>query len=812
MIDWPVVRRYDGESLRRIAMPVGGIGTGSISLGGRGQLMDWELFNRPAKGFDPQSFFSIRVDGAQGTETRVLEGPLDTIDYEGHLGSPVPVHGLPRFRTAGFAAAYPFGQVTLTDPDLPVVVTVGAFNPLVPGDPEASGLPALVYRVRVENTSTGPLAVDLAGNLLAVVGHVPHADLPEGNRFERVDDEGLCLLVGRSTRVADDAEAWGSIALAVLDHPVSSSRLTWARRTWGDSLLDYWDDFGADGQLDEPHVGARVPTGSLVVHDELAPGESAEVTFVIAWHFPNRRGWSHSFRGPPDFGHSDDIVGNHYARLFTDAEGVVRHLARRLDDYEARTIAYVETVTTSDLPRDVQDAVLSNVAVLKSTTCFRIADGTFLAWEGSNRDHGSCHGSCTHVWNYQYALEQLFPDLAWSMREVELLHSLDVRGLMSFRSGLPLATEGTGWRIAAADGQMGALVRLHRTWVLSGGDAQLRRLWPQARRAMEFAWIVGGWDADQDGVMEGCQHNTMDVELFGPSGVNQSWYLAALAACAAMAKSVGDTGFAQRCADLGRRGAAATDEELFNGSYYQQTVLPPASVEAIADGLRIRYADNDADMGSDDVTDPDFQIGAGCTTDQLAGHVMGLLGGLVDGLDARHVRTAMRSVVTHNHRDGFHTHVNHLRSYALGSERGLVNCTYPRGGRPLRPLPYCHEVWTGFEYTAAVGLAALGDHEVAGRIVTDVRDRHDGRSRNPFNEVECGNHYVRSMASFGLAHAWSRAVVDAGRGVVVVDPVPGRWPVIAGGRLGHVEVSESAAGPVARYHRLLGDALEVEIR
>ena len=494
----------------------------------------------------------------------MLEGPLDTVDYDGHLGSPVPVHGLPRFRTAELAAAYPFGQVTLTDPDLPVVVTVGAFNPLVPGDPEASGVPALVYRVRVENAS------------------------PDGNHFERVDDDGLCLLVGRSTQVAHDAEAWGTIALAVLDDPVSSSRLTSAGRSWGDSLLDFWDDFSADGQLNEPVVGARVPTGSLVVHHELAPGESVEVTFVIAWHFPNRRGWSHSFRGAPDFGHSDDIVGNHYARLFTDAEGVVRHLARRLDDDEARTITYVETITTSDLPPGVQAAVLSNVAVLKSTTCFRIADGTFLAWEGSNPDHGSCHGSCTHVWNYQYALEQLFPDLAWSMREVELLHSLDGRGMMSFRAGLPLATEGTGWRIAAADGQMGALVRLHRTWLLSGGDAQLRRLWPQARRAMEFAWIVGGWDADQDGVMEGCQHTTMDVELFGPSGVNQSWYLAALAACAVMADSVGDTQFAQRCTDLGRRGSAATDAEVFNGGYYQQTVLPARSVDAIADGLRIR--------------------------------------------------------------------------------------------------------------------------------------------------------------------------------------------------------------------------------
>jgi len=165
---------------------------------------------------------------------------------------------------------------------------------------------------------------------------------------------------------------------------VSSCRLTWARRSWGGSLLDFWDDFSDDGQLDEPAEGARVPTGSLVVTRTLPAGASAEMTFVIAWHFPNRRGWSHTAAGPSNFSHSDDIVGNHYATLFADAADVVRRLASRLPDLERRTIDYVRTVTGSDLPVCVQDAVLSSVAVLKSTTCFRIADGgTFLGWEGS---------------------------------------------------------------------------------------------------------------------------------------------------------------------------------------------------------------------------------------------------------------------------------------------------------------------------------------------------------------------------------------------------------------------------------------------
>ena len=800
MREWPVVRRYRGDELSRLAMPVGGIGTGTISLGGRGQLLDWEVFNQPAKGYSPDSFFCVRIESEGLVQTRVLEGALNGSEYEGHFGSSSPLHGLPRFRRAEFAAAYPFGQVRLSDPDVPLEATLRVFNPLVPGDADASGLPVMMYAVCLRNVGAIPLSLSIAGSLRHVVGHVPGQDDPSGNVFVRKETGDATMLSGAASQLTADHPAQGTVAIAALGAPVSSHRLNWAKRSWGDSLLDFWDDFAADGQIDEPDEGARVPTGTLVVSLDLAPGEEAQLDFVVAWHFPNRRAWAAD--GP--------WVGNHYGTRFADAAAVVEHVASRRAELEEGTLRYVRTVTDSDLPSTVQDAVLSNVAVLKSTTCFRAADGTFLAWEGSNPDHGSCHGSCTHVWNYQYALEQLFPDLAWSMRKVEFVHALDERGMMSFRVGLPLDTNGREWRTAAADGQMGALVRLHRTWSLTGDTERLRDLWPGARRALEFAWVPGGWDADQDGVMEGCQHNTMDVEYYGPSGVNQSWYLAALAAAAEMGAAVGDdAAFVERCRSLLAAGAAWTDANLFNGEYYEHHVTPPGSADAIADGLRIRYEGDSPDMGSDDLIDPDLQIGPGCTTDQLVGHTMATLGGLDAFLDREHVRTALNSVVAHNHRDHFHNHFNHLRSYALGDDRGLLNCTWPRGGRPNRPFPYCNEVWSGLEYSAAVGLALEGDREAAGRIVGDVRARHTGETRNPFNEVECGNHYARSLASFGLVHGWSHLVADARAGTFTVDPVPGRWPVVVGRRLGHVVVADDGS---ASYQAIAGFGFDVVLR
>src|ERR1700760_3867383 len=133
-LPWPVLTRYDQEHTGRIALPIGGIGTGTVSLGGRGNLQDWEIVNRPAKGFTPErAFFAIRT-ATESAEpiVRALEGILPPELYEGWSGSPAAQAGLPRFRHYSFESAYPFGTVLLSDPDVPVEVRIEAFNPLIP--------------------------------------------------------------------------------------------------------------------------------------------------------------------------------------------------------------------------------------------------------------------------------------------------------------------------------------------------------------------------------------------------------------------------------------------------------------------------------------------------------------------------------------------------------------------------------------------------------------------------------------------------------------------------------------------------------
>ena len=742
-LDWPVLTRYEGRRLDRVALPLGGIGTGTVSLGGRGDLRDWEIVNRPAKGFSPRhAFFALRAQPAEGEAVvRALEGALRP-PYEADRGDFAPNHNLPRFRGCEFLAAYPFGQVLLSDPDVPLGVRIEAFNPFVPADPDRSGIPVAILRFVLDNPTDAPISAAIAGSLENFVGSDGTNGAPNQNVNQARADGGLRGVVLRSRGVPRDNEQWGTIALAVAATEGVTHRTAWADVNWGDTLLDFWDDFADDGRLEDRPIGSvEAPVASLAVALEVPARSSRSVTFLLAWHFPNRRAWGLTPGGGVN-SYADEVVGNHYATRFGDAWDAARAAARDLPTLEAETLGFVRAFCESDLPPAVKEAALYNLSTLRTQTCFRTADGRFYGWEGCNDSTGSCLGSCTHVWNYEQATAFLFGSLARSMREIEFLHATRDDGHMSFRVLLPLEQRATAWGLAAADGQMGCLMKLYRDWQLSGDEDFLRALWPRARKSLEFCWIPGGWDADRDGVMEGCQHNTMDVEYYGPNPQMGIWYLGALRAAEEMARHVGEDDFAQTCRDLFERGRRWIDAHLFNGEYYEHQIWPAGEETTIAPGLR------HFDMGARDLRDPELQLGAGCLVDQLVGQYMAEVCGLGYLVEPEHVRATLGAIMRHNFRENLYGHFNHMRTYALNDEAALLMATYPRGRRPKRPFPYYNEVMTGFEYTAAVHMLYEGQREEGLRVIEAIRARYDGDRRSPFDEAECGHHYARAMASW----------------------------------------------------------------
>ena len=754
--EWPVLKHYDREHLLNIALPMGGIGTGTVSLGGRGELRDWEIMNRPGKNFSTVTtgnnapFFSIYVKPVgEGPMSKILVGPLHPSEYMHYEGRAVNHHGMPRFSEASYDAAYPFGQVNLHDDLLPVSVRIKGYNPFIPGNSEASSIPIAILKYEVKNPTEVPVEVAVCGTMRNFIGQ-------DGSRYQ-LNWKGDIIPVGASKNINTIREtsavkgiymtsegvdnkdpAWGTIALTTPDPEKVTYRRSSSSNDWENATLDFWDDFSVDGLLtDKKELVDDNPMASLAVK-KIVPARSTETfTFYITWHFPNRLDWNGAW--DPDY--KGDIIGNHYTTLYTNAWDVVEKEVSHLDDYENKTLQFVNAFLSSTLPDVVKEAVLFNLSTLRSQTVFRIPSGHLMGWEGVMDHFGSCYGNCTHVWNYETATSFLFGDLAKTMRDVEYTYGTKANGKMMNRVNLPLESNDTVDHVAAADGQMGTIMRFYRDWLLSGDPEFLKIYWPKIKKAMSYAWIDHGWDGNQDGVEEGEQHNTMDVNYYGPNPQMQFWYFGALKACSNMAIAMGDKAFAAKCDQIFENGSRWIDQNLFNGEYYEQKITDPETFQFL-------------DMDDPDVQVPFYQLGSGCLVDQLAGQYMAHVCGLGYLAEKENIRKTLKTIMKYNYVDRFDNIFNNMRSYVMDKESGLIMASWPKG-RLKVPFPYFAESMSGFEYTAAVGMLYEGQIEEGLKCIRSIRDRFDGEKRNPFDEPECGHHYARAMASWSASLALS---------------------------------------------------------
>lgn len=733
-------RVYEGVSLREIAFPLGGIGTGTVSLGGRGELRDWEIFNRPAKGASlPYTFFAIWAKQQDGKPiAKVLESRL-LPPYRGSHGIPTgQAPGLPRMSGARFIGEYPFARIEFTDDDLPLEVSLEAFNPFIPLDSKDSGLPVAIFHFTLKNMTGKYVETTVAANLLNPIGYDPGSPLVkefevQNRRFqffglnlnEFVQETSFAGILMTSHKYPAEDPKSGSLFLSSTWKDITYS-LRWPREGWWGDLQGFWDDFSTDGLLDNNPTAELSPdgetdVGSLGLRARLAPGETVTLPFIIAWYFPNLTNyWNQE---PAARGKR---LGTYYSTIFEDAVDVTRYTVSNLKRLEGETRRFHDALFSSTLPDPVIDAVSSQCSIIRTPTCIWTQDGSFHAFEGCHDRAGCCPMNCTHVWNYEQALAHLFPDLERTMRHTDFkVNTLD-SGHMAFRTILPAGC--CTWNFKpAADGQMGCIMKLYREWKLSGDIEFLKSLWPDAKKALEFAWT--SWDQDKDGVIEGEQHNTYDIEFYGPNSMMGSLYLGALRAAEEMAQALGDTEAALEYRKVFEKGSKRLDEQLWNGEYYIQR-YDPEQVKR-------------------------YQYGEGCLSDQLLGQWFAEVVGLGYLLPRDKVRQALKSIFNYNWKRDLRNFANCQRVYALDNEKGLVVCSWPKGGRPEIPLPYCDEVWTGIEYQVAAHLIYEGFVEEGLAIVKGVRDRYDGEKRNPWDEVECGHHYARAMASWSLLLALS---------------------------------------------------------
>ncbi len=741
---------YAGQYLQRLEVPIGGIGTGNIQLGGRGDIAHLEIFNRPSNAAKPpRTFFAIRVqpEGGQAV-TRVLEREL-LPPYE-NVSSDY-LNGLPRFKEVVFEGKYPFARLAFQDEAVPVEVSLEAYNPFIPLDPDASGMPLAVLSWTIHNPTDQPTDVSIVFSM--------QNPLRGATRLNEAVQNRTFTGVRMSADGDVPVNMQGDLLIATTASD-TDLQTRWYRGGWIDNAHIFWDDFTRDGRLDP--VTDALPSGrnpdvaSLLAPFRLEPGESRTVPFYLTWYFPKR-----TFTTAETFGIEEAAnkpFSNYYGKQYSSATDVLqKFLATESTLYE-KTKAYADLLFGSTYPDYVLDALATQTSTIKTNLIHRTEEGLVHGFEGVLPEGWCCPGTCTHVWNYEQTLASLFPSLERTMRDVSFLHDTFDSGFQAIRSVFPL---GDYWFDGppAADGHMGNIVRVYREWKLSGDTAWLRSLWPKVKKALEYAWYGPGtvdrpdlkhqerhkaWDPEKRGILTGEQHNTYDINFYGPSSMTGSLYLAALKAASEMAEALGETDKAREYLEVYERGRAFHEEHLWNGEYFIQIIEenPNADGELSPPDAEGRVI-------------PKYQYGDGSLADQLLGQYLAHISGLGYILDPERVDEAMASVFKYNFMQNSRAHENVQRVYTLNDEAGVVLCAWPNGNRPLLPFVYSDEVWTGVEFQVAASLIYSGHVEEGLRVVEAVQARHDGLKRNPYAHHESGWHYARAMASWSVLLALS---------------------------------------------------------
>jgi non-lysosomal glucosylceramidase len=494
---------------------------------------------------------------------------------------------------------------------------------------------------------------------------------------------------------------WGTMALTLLGDP--------AEQTMASGVTN-----GFDGQT---QTVATAPVGELLVGGlgrklKLAPGDTATVNFLLTWNFPNL-----SLGGLGN-------VGRYYATKYKTAADVSQYVVQNFDRLSSQTKLWRDTWYDSTLPYWFLDRSFANTSTLSTGTPYRFADGRFYSWEGV----GSCPGTCTHVWGYGQAMARIFPELERDTRErVDLGIALSsTSGVSGFRAEFD--------RGLAVDGQAMTIMRCYREHQMSADTSFLTRNWSNIKKMFD---PLLSRDPDGEGILQGGQMNTLDQTWYGKNSWQSSLYLGALRAGEAMALEMGDSEFATKTGTIAKAGFKNMPDQLFNGEYFANIVNPDH-------------------LGA-------TNSGTSCEIDQVLGQSWAFQVGLPRVLPAKQTQSALASLWKYNFSPDVGVYKKYMRQggrpYALPGEAGLLMCTFPRpdwsydqarGRGPAVLVGYFNECMSGFEHQVAGHMIWEGMVQEGLAVIRAIDDRYAPAKRNPYDEIECGNHYSRAMASYGV--------------------------------------------------------------
>ncbi len=749
---------YSGEQLKYIGMPVGGINTGQVYLGGDGQLWYWDIFNiqRIQPGGPGDKFYinPMAQDKQfdQGFAVRVKKLLPTTITP---IVKPLNSDG---FSNITFRGEYPIGKVTYKDAGFPVSVLLNSYSPFIPTDHESSDFPAVVMEYTMTNDSDTKVSVELFGWLQNMV-NFKMASTASGKAQNKIIKSGDALQLFTSSIVDNEASKdmpdYGNMTLTLLEGTDAWGAPTTPR----DINYNLAEVNKSSKDLAEVKLGNKL-TGVIGKEVELNAGESKTLTFVLSWYFPNVHRKESGFH---DLKNRDNLR-HYYSKKFKSSADVANKIAANKTKYLETTKQWNKTWYSASLPVWFLDRTFVNTSILATTSCYRLDDLTdepnnenrFYTMEGVYLGHGTC----THVFHYEQALGRVFPSLARQLR-TQIDYGLSFnKGVIGYRAELSEIGHHDG-RGYAVDGQAGTILRAYREHTTASNSNYLKAYWSKIKESLEY---MIAHDAEKsikpDGILEGIQYNTLDKMWYGKNAWQSSLYNAALQAGADMAIEMGDKKFAKKCKTIAKLGQQNMTNQLFDGEYFINIPDP------------------------DNTENPNTNIG--CHIDQVLGQSWAIQAGLPRVLPKKETVSALKSIYKYNFQKDVGKYldtatIKNVRFYALPGEAGTIMCTFPKGGALESKgakaadwdnlvVGYFSECMTGFTYQAAGHMIAEGLVDEGMTMIKAIHDRYQPQKRNPYNEVEYGNHYTRAMSSYGAFIAASGFTLNEPSGKIGFSP------------------------------------------
>jgi uncharacterized protein (DUF608 family) len=715
------------NELKYIGMPVGGLHAGTVYVGGDGRLWLWQIYNESFEGvhegIDPKevnwndgiSLRKIRsrdgsayVEPSIANNRRVLEqGFAVKISYEGK--TIIKELNEDHWDEVSFQGSYPVATITYSSKDFPLEIQLNVYSPFIPLEAEESALPATILRVGVVNTSKKPIDISLLGWMENGVNKLTakeNAGQRKNTLFTTKDSTGIFF--SSDSNIKEIQEAGDSGSMCFLLHGINGkAQVSFNGWPIDARHFDSSQDSSATAEFPDKLVGA------IGTETKLLSGQRYSADYSVSWHFNNPNPKLKKIV-------KDAERGYRYGVKFRDAKEVSTFIHTNFKELSSVTELWANTWKDSTLPHWFLERTFVNIGTLATANTYRFADGRFWSWEGV----GACAGTCTHVWQYAQAMARIFPELERGLRErVDLgVGFIEESGAILFR--------GENETRPAIDGQAGTILRFYREHQMSKDNRFLDANWPKIKKAVQFMLAQ---DKNGDGMTDTPMENTLDAVWEGEIAWIVGLCIAAAKAAQMMAEEINDISFAKICETYVSDGKRNMEKELFNGEYF---IHRPDAVQ----GRR--------KLGSYNT----------CHIDQVYGQSWTFQVGLPRILDKEKTVAALKALWKYNFTMDVGPYIKtHTggRPYALPGEGGMVmntnphNETKPFGEDVSWQLGYFHECMSGFEHQVAAHFMAEGMLDESLVLTRAIHDRHHAAKRNPFNEIECSDHYARAMASYG---------------------------------------------------------------